>query len=82
MDHEGRLGDNLSGEGQGLEEGGKNDMGSAKEQIEEFDWDGLEERFWVRMDECRRVEEGIMREFEELLEVSTSSPFFFSLTRD
>lgn len=67
--NEGRLGDSLSGEGQGLDGSGTNDMENAKEKIEEFDWDGLEERFWAKMEECQKVEEGIMEEFGELIEV-------------
>ena len=65
----GLLGDTSSGDGQVLDGGGTNSIDNAKEKIEEFDWDGLEERFWARMEECKRVEEGIMEEFGELLEV-------------
>lgn len=47
----------------------KNDMEDAKGEIEGFDWEGLEGRFWERMEECRRVEEGVVGEFRELVEV-------------
>ena len=66
----------LQGTGNG-DISGRNNMDNAKEQLEEFDWEGLEERFWERMEECRRVEEGIVREFEELVEVGFSSEIFF-----
>ena len=59
----------MSGEGQELDGGGKINTENAKEKLEDFDWEGLEERFWVRMEECRRVEEGIRGEFEELIQV-------------
>lgn len=49
--------------------GARNDMDGAKERIEEFDWEGLEGRFWGRMEECRRLEEGLRGEFGELVEV-------------
>lgn len=71
---EGQVGDVLSSEGQRLDGSGRNSMENAKEKIEEFDWDGLEERFWGKMEECRRVEERIMGEFGELIEVRLS-PF-------
>lgn len=67
--HEDQVGDGVSVEGQELEGGGKIDMENAKEKLKEFDWDGLEERFWVKMEECERVEEGIRGEFEELIQV-------------
>lgn len=71
--HEGQVGDGLSGEGRGLDDGGeKNNMDNAKDKIEDFDWEGLEERFWERMEGCRKVEEGIMGEFGELIEVCRS----------
>ena len=44
-------------------------MDGAREQIGAFDWEGLEGRFWDRMEECGRVEEGVGREFEELVQV-------------
>ena len=44
-------------------------MDDAKEKIEAFDWEGLEGRFWDRMEECRKVEEGVREEFGELVEV-------------
>ena len=59
----------MSREGQELEGSGKINMENAKEKLEDFDWDGLEERFWVKMEECKRVEEGIRGEFEELIQV-------------
>lgn len=70
--------DALNGEEKGLhgnekEDGKQNNMDSAKEMLEVFDWEGLEERFWERMEECRRVEEGVKREFEELVQVGFSS---------
>ena len=59
-----------SGDGGGNGSGsGKNEMDDAKEKIEAFDWEGLEGRFWDRMDECRKVEEGVREEFGELVEV-------------
>ena len=67
--HEDQLGGGVSGEGQEVEGGAKINMESAKEKLEDFDWEGLEERFWVKMEECRRVEEGIRGEFEELIQV-------------
>lgn len=66
---EGLVGDALNGEGQGLDESGKNNMDDAKEKLEEFDWKSLEERFWCRMEECRKTEDGIMGEFGELVQV-------------
>lgn len=60
----------LNGYEKGLHEGGmQNDMINAKERLEGFDWEGLEERFGERMEECRRVEEGVKGEFEELVQV-------------
>ena len=56
----------------GLDGGRKNDMDDAKEKIGEFDWEGLEGRFWARMEEFGRVEEGIMDDFAELMEVRLS----------
>ena len=53
-------------------------MDDAKEQIEGFDWEGLEGRFWERMEGLRRVEEGLVGEWGELGEVCLV-PFFFSL---
>ncbi|KAM0799132.1 hypothetical protein BDR22DRAFT_340466 [Usnea florida] len=67
--HENQVGDGVSGEGQELDGVGKINMENAKEKLEDFDWEGLEERFWVKMEECRRVEEGIRGEFEELIQV-------------
>lgn len=67
--NEGQVKDNMSGEGEGLEGSGRNNMDSAKEKLDGFDWVGLEERFWGRMEECRRVEEGVTAEFGELVEV-------------
>lgn len=67
--NEGQLGDTLNGEGQGLDPSGNNNMDNPQEPIEEFDWDGLEERFWAKMEECKKVEEGLMEEFGELIEV-------------
>ena len=67
--HENQVGDGVSGEGQELDGVGKINMENAKEKLEDFDWDGLEERFWVKMEECRKVEEGIRGEFEELIQV-------------
>ncbi|CAD6573389.1 MAG: hypothetical protein ASARMPREDX12_006005 [Alectoria sarmentosa] len=64
-----QVGNVLSSEEQRLDGSGENNMENAKEKIEEFDWDGLEERFWGKMEECRRVEERIMGEFGELIEV-------------
>lgn len=69
---EGQVGDVLSSEGQRLDGSGRNNMENAKEKIEEFDWDALEERFWGKMEECRMVEERIMGEFGELIEVRLS----------
>ena len=59
----------MNGEGQELEGGAKINMENAKEKLEDYDWEGLEERFWVKMEECKRVEEGIRGEFEELIQV-------------
>lgn len=60
----------VGGDGGGNGSGsGKNEMDDAKEKIEAFDWEGLEGRFWDRMEECRKVEEGVREEFEELVEV-------------
>lgn len=67
--NEGQLGDTLNGEGQGLDPSGNNNTDNPQEPIEEFDWDGLEERFWAKMEECKKVEEGLMEEFGELIEV-------------
>lgn len=67
--NEGQVGDNLGSEGKGLDGSGRSDMDNAKEKIEEFDWEGLEEQFYAKMEECRRVEEGLMGEFGELVEV-------------
>ena len=67
-----QVGNVLSSEEQRLDGSGENNMENAKEKIEEFDWDGLEERFWGKMEECRRVEERIMGEFGELIEVRLS----------
>ena len=44
-------------------------MDGPGEKIGAFDWEGLEGRFWDRMEECRGVEEGVGREFEELVQV-------------
>ncbi len=57
------------GQGSDAVGGDRNGMDNAKEKIGEFDWEGLEGRFWGRMEECRRVEEGVMREFGELVKV-------------
>ena len=67
--HEDQVGGEVSVEGQELDGSGKINMENAKEKLEDFDWEGLEERFWVKMEECRRVEEGIRGEFEELIQV-------------
>ena len=67
--NEDQAGDGVSAEGQELEGSGKINMENAKEKLEDFDWEGLEERFWVKMEECKRVEEGIRGEFEELIQV-------------
>ena len=78
--NESQIGDGLSGQGQEENAGGKknNTMEDAKERVEEFDWEGLEGRFWDRMDECRRVEEGLKEDFEEVLKVcSNASASFF-----
>ena len=61
-------GGNGSGSGNG-NRNGKNGMDDAKEKIEAFDWEGLEGRFWDRMEECRRVEEGVREEFGDLVQV-------------
>lgn len=77
-DETGRDGDGLSGEGQEEDAGGKkNNMEDAKERVEEFDWEGLEGRFWDRMDECRRVEEGLREDFEEVIKVCSKASSSF-----
>ena len=87
MQHpEDRTGDEDGLDGEGREEegreddggggGGMNSMEDAKEEIEAFDWEGLEGRFWDRMEECRKVEEGIREEFAGLIQVCRF--FFFS----
>lgn len=80
--NESQIGDGLNGQGQEEDAGGKknNTMEDAKERVEEFDWEGLEGRFWDRMDECRRVEEGLKEDFEEVIKVcskASSSSFFW-----
>lgn len=78
----GEEGDGVNGEGHEAQANGnvsgnrnkKNNMDDAKERIEAFDWEELEGRFWDKMEECRKVEEGIMEEFKELMEVSTRRP--------
>lgn len=75
-DGTGQAGNGLSGEGDADgSAGGKemDNMEDAKEPVEEFDWEGLEGRFWDRMDECRRVEEGLREEFEEVIKVCFAS---------
>ena len=67
--HEDQGGGGVSGEGQELDGDRKINMKNAKEKLEDFDWEGLEERFWVKMEECKKVEEGIRAEFEELIQV-------------
>lgn len=85
--NESHIGDRLSGQGQEEEEDGgvdgegkkkekKESMEDAKERVEEFDWEGLEGRFWDRMDECRRVEEGLREDFEEVIKVCEKGFFF------
>lgn len=77
-DGTGQAGNGLSGEGDADgSAGGKemDNMEDAKEPVEEFDWEGLEGRFWDRMDECRRVEEGLREEFEEVIKVCFASSF-------
>ncbi len=59
------------------EEDAGNKGENAKEQIEPLDWDDLERRFWERMEECRRVEEGVMGEWGECVEVCLSSLLLF-----
>ncbi len=62
---------------EGQEEDNGKKVENAKEQIEPFDWEDLEERFWERMEECRRVEEGVMGEWGECVEVCLSSLLLF-----
>lgn len=58
-----------AGGGRGLEGTKSGAADGAREKIGGFDWEGLEGRFWDRMEECGRVEEGVGREFEELVQV-------------
>lgn len=76
---ESHVNDDSSGLGQGSDAvgGDRNGMDNAKEKIEEFDWEGLEGRFWGRMEEFRKVEEGAMREFGELVQVCGVLFLFF-----
>ena len=74
MGGDGRGSGNGDGDGSGGGGGngrgsGQNEKDDAKEKIEAFDWEGLEGRFWDRMEECRKVEEGVREEFGELVEV-------------
>jgi len=39
------------------------------EPLEDHDWDDLEARFWGKMEECDRAEQGIEEDFKELLNV-------------
>ena len=45
--HEDQVGGGVSGEGQELDGDGKINVKNAKEKLEDFDWEGLDERFWV-----------------------------------
>lgn len=49
------------------------ELGDAKDAIEPFEWNDLEERFWREMEECRKVEKEIEEDFAELLEVGLLS---------
>lgn len=73
---EGRNGEDRLDEGE-KEGEGKDNMEDAKERLEDFDWEGLEGRFWERMEECRKVEEGVMGEFKNLVDVGCTSSIRF-----
>ncbi|KAL2041560.1 hypothetical protein N7G274_005942 [Stereocaulon virgatum] len=45
------------------------DLGGAKDALEAYDWEHLEDRFHAEMEVCGKREEGIQEEFNELLEV-------------
>lgn len=46
-----------------------NNIGNAKDVLEEFDWDDLEDRFCAAMDKFKKTEDEIAEEFKEWLEV-------------
>ena len=48
-------------------------IGDSKEPLDEFDWDDLEERFCMKMEECGKVEKELEEEFGEWLEVRHGS---------
>jgi histone deacetylase complex regulatory component SIN3 len=45
----------------------------AKDALETYDWEQLEERFHAEMEVCEKREDGIQEEFHELLDVSAIS---------
>ena len=47
--------------------------GDSKEPLEDFDWNGLEERFCKKMEECGKVEKELEGEFNEWLQVCQES---------
>ncbi|MCJ1429228.1 hypothetical protein MMC29_007141 [Sticta canariensis] len=55
-----------------------NDVGDAKDVLEEFDWADLEDRFCAAMDKFKKTEEEIGEEFKEWLELHSAVPLMLS----
>ncbi len=64
-----------SGQGNGAEK----EPIDPKESLEPFGWDDLEERFLQKMEECRREEAEIEKEFREWCEVSLVTTLLFGM---
>ena len=64
-----------SGQGNGAEK----ESVKPSESLEPFGWDDLEERFLQKMEECRRQEAEIEKDFREWCEVSPLTTLLFGM---